>query len=1215
MIRLAALVGGLMLLAACAGLILTAWVSSDALRDRFVAEGQRHLTAPLTFERLALRWLPVPHLRIEHIFLPLDPRLQLQIDELRLEPRLLPLLAGRWETAAIHSRRPRLWWQLPDEAVKPGPQEPPAKEAAALAFFQGVGPLLSWLTREFPQTTLSIATGQVEIQGREGLLLRLDALQVRAHSRRRSFDCQLWGEAGPGAALAMEVRLDPANWRGDGRIEMSRFPFAELVNRLSPAAVPRQVKASGDVRVTFHVQGLDSLAVEFAAALPDWEMELRRKHLLLHCRQVTGSLRLEGSALEVDLQRLELHDPAVTMSGALRLDRALPAAQLRLEAAVPDVADLRQTALDLAGEDEGVRSFCRVLHGGRVEQLVLECGGTGWRELVDPARWNVRCRLEGAHVVVPNLPLEIHEAGGDLRLAEGVLEGFDCRGQIGRSRVSWGEFAVGLSGAKAPFHLAADLTADLGQLHEFLTEVIPDNTFQQGVQTVTAVQGQASGRLVLTGATPEMDVRAQISRFYCSGRSTLIPFPIWVNDGELVFEPGRLAVTGVSGGLGRSHYSGLTARLDWKAVPHLEVDSASAYVALEELQSWLGPHVSESFFHGPAPLIRGDLFVKDLSFAGNLERRARPSFRLTATFDRLEASGPPLPATLSLRAGNFMATETVLTIGRCEVTLGDTTMKGSAVFRGSGGNLQGLQYEGSGTLGPATGDWLRSVLKLPAMAGFTSPLEVSSVAGSWQHAGPATLTARMVTHGGLEVTLKDLRHEGPSAGGGFALSGRAVGRGTQATFAIRVDGAGTYCVGRGHVERASLMEWRGVGLLPASVVEGDFEGFLARYPGKKLKVTGNVEFLGLELRGNLPAPLTISKATLVGKGESVEVEALLDLGDHPLRLAGWLGAAESGLEAHLAVRADDLSHSDLHVFTAVADAPPPKTSLSRKILGHPLRLSLEFEARQVELAGYPFRSLQVVVDEDGGEPRVAIRRGDLCGIGISGVTEADRGVGTLRLQFAAHRQELGAALSCLWEGQHMATGSLDLQGVLVLPIAGQGRIAAMRGELRATATDGRIYRAPLLVKILALINMTQVVRGQVPDIIQSGLGYRSMRCNGEIRDGRLVLTDGFIDGSSLRIFCEGHLDLSSTALDLMCLVNPLTSVDDLLSNLPLANRWLSGPRNSVATIPVSVTGTLDNPTVTILPVGAVASGILGRAQKLFQLPLTVVEGLISATGR
>jgi uncharacterized protein YhdP len=202
---------------------------------------------------------------------------------------------------------------------------------------------------------------------------------------------------------------------------------------------------------------------------------------------------------------------------------------------------------------------------------------------------------------------------------------------------------------------------------------------------------------------------------------------------------------------------------------------------------------------------------------------------------------------------------------------------------------------------------------------------------------------------------------------------------------------------------------------------------------------------------------------------------------------------------------------------------------------------------------------------------------------------------------------LDPALVCLLEKPNLIDGRFQLEGRL----AGEAPLEVLDqsfdGEFKIEAKDGRIYRFDLLGRILAAINLTELVRGQGSDLMGEGLAYKSIEIDAQLKDNILTLERGLINGASAEIAATGHLDLGAKEIDMFVLVAPLKTVDALIKFTPIVNTWLEG---TLVSIPVRVSGRLDDPTIVPLSPSAVGRSLLNLLRNTLQLPIRLIEPLL-----
>ena len=239
---------------------------------------------------------------------------------------------------------------------------------------------------------------------------------------------------------------------------------------------------------------------------------------------------------------------------------------------------------------------------------------------------------------------------------------------------------------------------------------------------------------------------------------------------------------------------------------------------------------------------------------------------------------------------------------------------------------------------------------------------------------------------------------------------------------------------------------------------------------------------------------------------------------------------------------------------------------------------------------------------------IAVNRADICGISFRGLLNWSNQ--TLDLYFVptASNYKLVSTLSCLTAKKDLATGTYSLNGEILAKAKAEAISRSLTGRLAFSATEGRIYRFGLLAKLLAILNVTEIYRGEIPDLIGEGFAYRSMSANAKLQGGKIIMEECTIDGVSMGIACEGEIDLVDKEVDLLILVAPFKTVDRIMEVLPLIGNVLGG---KLISIPFKAKGDLNDPIVYALPPTAVGSGILGILERTLKLPITIIQPLIS----
>jgi hypothetical protein len=239
--------------------------------------------------------------------------------------------------------------------------------------------------------------------------------------------------------------------------------------------------------------------------------------------------------------------------------------------------------------------------------------------------------------------------------------------------------------------------------------------------------------------------------------------------------------------------------------------------------------------------------------------------------------------------------------------------------------------------------------------------------------------------------------------------------------------------------------------------------------------------------------------------------------------------------------------------------------------------------------------------------RASITDAALCGISLPGNLRFTDDYIKLDFKPEVIAEQMEPFLNCIMGKDSRITGIVDLRAEVSARGKSNKLVQALQGKVDIRAKKGFIYRFPLVAKILAVLNVTELLWGIVPDITVEGLEYNSIIIKGDIRNGIFVLSEAVIDGTTMQLVGQGEIDIPNNSIDLIVLVAPFKTVDYLVSKIPLVNYVL---KDTLISIPLRITGKLDDPGIIILSPTAVSKGVLGIMTRTLLLPVKIIEPVI-----
>ena len=150
----------------------------------------------------------------------------------------------------------------------------------------------------------------------------------------------------------------------------------------------------------------------------------------------------------------------------------------------------------------------------------------------------------------------------------------------------------------------------------------------------------------------------------------------------------------------------------------------------------------------------------------------------------------------------------------------------------------------------------------------------------------------------------------------------------------------------------------------------------------------------------------------------------------------------------------------------------------------------------------------------------------------------------------------------------------------------------------------------LLAKIFAILNVTEIYRGQLPELTGEGFAYETMAIVADIERSKFVMRECSVEAPSMGLACEGEIDVAAGKMDLVIIVAPFRTVDRIVKNIPIVGGIMGG---KLISIPFRAKGELNNPTVIPLSPSAVGSGVLGILERTLKLPISLIQPLLKSS--
>ena len=915
-----------------------------------------------------------------------------------------------------------------------------------------------------------------------------------------------------------------------------------------------------------------------------------------------------------------------------------------------EVEPIRKLALKFGENSDIIREVFNIIRGGHIPLVTLSSHGPRVEDLADLDNIVVRAEMRDGKIFIPEVKLNLNRVEGKAVILNGILQGYDLKAKMGDSLVQNGKLKLGLNEKISPFHLDIMVQADLAQLPPVLKRVVRNENFVRELALIKNVSGTAFGKLVIGIDPQQVNIKVEATEVHLKATYQRIPYPLKIDGGPFFFDGLHVGFSNFDVAIGKSFFSHLSFSLRWQKTTQLKVASETATLDMEQIYPWL---VSSGAIKGDLRDIRsvkGFIKVDTMSLSGPLFNPQKWQIQSHGNFDNLMVQSKKFPRPLKIIRGQFKCRDTLVRLQQVDAAIGKSTFSQiTAEFDWGKANQIAL------TSGPSKiilDDLYPQLLTLDGIKKRLKPLKPLNGTLALK-----TLTLRAPLTGSLKRQLKLSARFDTSVMNSRLFpapvhinSGELIWQGTHMGLS-NFNGA----FGKSTFSQlAATLDWGKAAALEAksesvTLVVGEIWPWLASLESfnstlKHITSTkGIIRLHDLQIRVPLNRPeqwrisATGDMQNIMVEAEFLDEPATLTKGKFILTERELSGVSQNCIklgsshltwgESHLILIGDIYFLANNLLIDMNISLDQVDWARVEKIINYTkehqedsqsrfsqasIETRLKITSEKLKYDNYIFEPFIGNILIIPAEVNVNIERADLCGITITGIIKASDQSLEFYLVPTSRGKELESTLACITSEKASASGTFNLSGEVMAKAKPEATTRIYSGNLDFSAQKGRIYRLGLLAKIFAILNVTEIYRGNVPDLVGEGFAYNTMNIKADFKGKKLVMEECVIDGASMGIACEGDIDLVDDKIDLVILVAPFKTVDRILKKIPLVRSVLGG---KIISIPFRAKGDLDDPTIIPLSPTVVGSGVLALMERTLKLPITIMQPLLPDENR
>jgi uncharacterized protein involved in outer membrane biogenesis len=1196
---------GSLLLAIIPGLI-ERWLNQYDLQSAF----HKATGGTVSTGVIKLHILPTPYLTVHGGTLDIPGLANGTWREIRIHPAFKSILSGHVRFHTVSFIAPDL--QLNTRSVG---DEAPAQvkgEQWTAEYLRNLlteasrrmGSGLQWLVTHAPIAGIQVYDGRLQLVGNPAQAsVSLDAIDTRLALSTNTIQIDLKANASLLKTLRIAGTMDVGMQTGQLTLQFDNLDTERLsaLMGLDQQLDRAEGLLSGEMAIEF--KGPTVIESRLSLRLPELTLQRLEAPLRLHNIHVAGVVSIDETSVKLDFNRLHIDAPRLNATGYLQAGGEVPGLRLHIEGRGIEIAEARQATLALVGDNKTAVAIFNVLREGHVPWITWRTEGLNVAALKALRNMKLKGEVQSGQLFIPRADLELTEVNGFTEIAEGFLRGDRLSARHLATTGRGGKLWIDFNADDAPLFLEiATHLQDVGQLPPLLLQWVGNAPFQNEMRRITQVHGEARGMLMLDSRNGKgLEVTADVAQCQLTALYDRIPWGVQIEKGQVLYTRGRIAVDRMQGLIGTNRFSDLKARVEFDQQAQLYIDAARLAIDIKTVVPWLASMKVLASVARQHRIAGGNLNIDRLHLQGPFFTPSRWKYHITGRVDRWQLTTDKLPDSLHFSNFVFETDEKSFHVRSTGLKALDTNLTASGRTALRGGRLRSVAVQFKGTLGHRADKWINDLYaKDEDLLLLQTPLTIAAATIGWKTGQPTAITADFTTSQGVRVFLSEEWQRGVFRKERFQI--RDGENQTIVSTDRRPDQVALAF--EGTLSAKTLDRLLLSNPFPSGRITGDFQAAIV--PAEPIRSNAKGQLTAT----NLFLPLEIEHKIHINQLQLTAEDNLLRIAPSAFRVDdNW-----HTLEGEIRLAADryhvDLRHEGAYFELPDADQQKGDTHLE-PYLELPIEGTIQSRLSLLKWGDQRWIPMKTTSTLAPGKWILRLDEAELCGIQTTGMVVLEADKVTLDLEHEAHNEALDPSIACLLAKSDIIDGRFNLEGRLAGGAPFEVLTQSLDGAFKFKAEDGRIYRFDLLGRILATINLTELVRGQKSDLMGEGLAYRAIDIEAQLEDNVLRLDKALINGASVEIAAEGSLDLSAKEIDLMVLVAPLKTVDALVKFTPIVNTWLEG---TLVSIPVKVSGNFDDPDIVPLSPSAVGNSLLNLLKNTIQLPITLIEPLFDKDG-
>ncbi len=330
-----------------------------------------------------------------------------------------------------------------------------------------------------------------------------------------------------------------------------------------------------------------------------------------------------------------------------------------------DIAQAREATLALAPENQVVKPLFDILRKGTANDVSVGFHAASWNTLFDPRHLILDGNARNSQIQIPETLLMADDVEGKAQVSDGKLIIAAENGRIDHSMIHQGRLTIDLlHSSHVPFTGEFDLDVNLAEVPAVLIRLLPDSILAKEMARVKDLKGQADARLTLAVENDQPDLLVSVTTkpFSATGFYDRIPFPLTISQGMFVYENNQIRISRLSGNIGESLVTDVSAKVMLDETPLLDLSAKSMDLDIQEIWPKLSLWKPVRSRMEPVTDMSGQLIVSRLHYKGPMFEFNQGEFNIAGTGQDIRIEISSRPHEINQMSGAFDVSENAMDI-------------------------------------------------------------------------------------------------------------------------------------------------------------------------------------------------------------------------------------------------------------------------------------------------------------------------------------------------------------------------------------------------------------------------------------------------------------------------------------------------------------------------------------------------------------------------